>query len=163
MNRKQAEKLIGTRVHAWTSANGEYVGELVQVKPGAKWRGVVRIDGIMVPPVTFEFGRRYPRRGFRVGELIEVGHSSITPTEAYGVTDYLSILEGQAADFRQKHEDYLAGKFGNPNDPVCVQNYAWYAAGAKMVEQAIEIERQRLAELDRAPDADDANDAKPGM
>jgi len=163
MNIKEARKLIGTRVHAWTSVNGEYVGELVEVKPGPKWRGVVRIDGIMAPPVTFEFGRSHPRRGKRVGELIEVGHSSITPTDAYGETDYLAILERQAESFRQKHEDYLSGKFGDPQHPVCIRNYAWYGEGAKMIERAIEAERERLAGLAETAEADEPDVMTPGM
>lgn len=41
MNRAEAIKLIGSRVEVWTSANGCYVGRLVEIVPSRPWRGVV--------------------------------------------------------------------------------------------------------------------------
>jgi hypothetical protein len=93
MTRSEAEKLIGSRVQAWTSMNGVYCGMLEEVIPSRPWRGVVRIDGILSPPVTFEFGRR-PRRGFRVGETIEVGGVNISPTEAEGAGTVVGVDGG---------------------------------------------------------------------
>ena len=91
MNRKEAEKLIGTRVQAWTAANGTYVGTLTGVIPAAKWRGTILITGVLAPAHHFEYGRGIVRRGFRPGQTIEVGGVNISPSDAEG-TDYLSAL-----------------------------------------------------------------------
>lgn len=76
MRRKEAEKLIGTRVHVWTGMNGRYVGVLEKVTEDRPWRGIVLIDGVE-NVADWSVGRR--RRGSRIGERINAGHSSITP------------------------------------------------------------------------------------
>lgn len=90
MNRKQADALVGQSVRAWTAANGIYVGTLVSVS-GSPWRGQVRVTGIIEPAQHFERGALC-RRGFRYGETIEVGHSSITPCQDPGRIDYVDAL-----------------------------------------------------------------------
>lgn len=89
MTRQAAQALIGTRVEAWTAANGIYVGTLVEVR-GSPWRGTVEIDGVL-RPADFEYGRPRPRRGFRPGERLEVGGINIRPTTERGIS-YLSAL-----------------------------------------------------------------------
>ncbi len=92
MNRKDAIALIRKPVRVWTAANGEYVGELLEVFR-TPWRGKVRITGILAEAQHYERGG-VCRRGFRVGELIEAGNSSIRPAaELTGETDYLIILD----------------------------------------------------------------------
>ena len=154
MNRKDAEHLLGQRVSAWTSANGEYVGVLERVLPTRPWRAVVRIDGILAPATCFGAGGRRPRRGYRVGETIEVGNSSIKPTEALGERDYYAMLERQAQSFAETHRRYRTGAFGDPNDGKVAQLYGWYDKGAAMISQAIATLRDI--------DAYDALAARPG-
>jgi hypothetical protein len=147
MKRSEAEKLMGTRVEAWTSLNGIYCGVLEAIVPTQRrpWRGVVRIDGILSAPVTYEAGRR-PRRGFRVGETIEVGGVNISPTDAVGATDYLALLQAEAERFRETFSDYLNGKFGDPDHPQVNRLYGWYGRAVEQVEEAIESEIRRLAQ-----------------
>jgi hypothetical protein len=103
MTRQEAEKLIGSRVEAWTAANGVYVGELVRVVPRRPWRGVVRITGVLRAATAWEVRRVRQRRGFRTGEEIEVGGVNIKPTEATGTT-YLEVLRADLADLKRYQE-----------------------------------------------------------
>ncbi len=108
MLRAEAEGLIGSRVSVWTAANGTYVGELVEVVPHRPWRGRLRITGVLKVACHWEVGRGVCRRGFRPGEEIEAGGSSIEPTDQEGVT-YLEALGHElawlkAARFRDRDE-----------------------------------------------------------
>ncbi len=90
MLKAQAEALVGQKVSAWTSMNGEYVGVLTAVG-GRPWRGTVEITSVLRPAaVEFSRGDRQ-RRGFRPGESIEVGGSSIRQGVGEGVS-YLEAL-----------------------------------------------------------------------
>jgi hypothetical protein len=93
VKRAEALALIGKPVSAWTAANGIYVGELAEVF-GSPWRGKVRITGIVEPAQHFERGSLC-RRGFRVGETIEVGGSSIRPTDDKGHPGYVEALDAE--------------------------------------------------------------------
>lgn len=97
MKRDEAQKLIGTKVEAWTSANGVYVGTLIAVIPRRPWRGTVKIEGILEAAQPWEVGGA-SRKGKRPGDLIEVGGVNIKPTTATGVT-YLESLEAQRAKY----------------------------------------------------------------
>jgi hypothetical protein len=95
MNRKEAEKLVGQPVSAWTAMNGVYVGPLISIF-GSPWRGRVAITGV-VQPAAIELSRGdRQRRGFRPGGEIEVGGSSIQPVEA-GFTGYATYLDALVA------------------------------------------------------------------
>ncbi len=98
MKRQDAEKKLGGRVIAWTSVNGQYVGKLVEVIASRPWRAVIEIDGIISPAHHYEFGQ-VKRRGFREGELIEVGGTNVTfdvPETTTGST-YLEALQADNA------------------------------------------------------------------
>jgi hypothetical protein len=81
MNKKQAQQYIGQRVSVWTSQNGEYEGELIEVKcsPGRPWRGLVKIDTVVAPAFFDDYPRQRYKRTKSVGDLIEAGSSSIRP------------------------------------------------------------------------------------
>jgi len=90
MKYADAKKLLGTQVRAWTSMNGQYVGELVELF-GSPWRGKVRITGVLQPAaVEYARGSRQ-RRGMRPGDEIEVGGTNVTPIDVPG-TSYLDAL-----------------------------------------------------------------------
>lgn len=91
-------RLVGTRVQAWTSANGVYSGTLVEVIPSRPWRGRVLIDGVVEPACPWEMGK--VRRGKRPGETIEVGGVNISATTLPGRT-YLECLEAQKVAFEK--------------------------------------------------------------
>jgi hypothetical protein len=135
MKRQDAEKKIGTRVSAWTSANGIYVGTLVAVISSAKWRGVVKIDGVITPAHHFEFGQ-VVRRGFRPGEEIEVGGVNITfdvPETTTGTT-YLEALQADQV----RLAELSAASVGSP--------HLWALEGSVKANQRIlEAEQIRLA------------------
>ena len=132
MKRAQAEALIGHQVRAWTAANGVYVGTLEAIS-GSPWRGVIRITGILEVAQHLERGAPC-RRGFRVGEVIEVGHSSIEATNEAGQADYLAVL-------RSTHAACLERARTAPAGP-----HSWvHAATAQALGHVIEAEMRRLA------------------
>lgn len=98
MDKAEALALLGRQVQAWTASNGIYVGELVQVLPTRPWRAQVRVCGVISAAQHFEFARGACRRGFRVGEVVEVGHSSIKPALGPAGTDYLGALQRALSD-----------------------------------------------------------------
>lgn len=104
MRRQEAEKLIGTRVTAWTASNGQYVGELIEVVKARPWRGKVRITGVLHVPCLWETLRGPTRRrGFRPGEVIEVGGVNIRAADpALELPDrsYLEALRAELAQLR---------------------------------------------------------------
>jgi hypothetical protein len=107
MLRKEAEKLIGTSVTAWTSANGVYVGVLEEVK-GSPWRGSVRITGVLDTPTPWEARRISQRKCLEVGRLIEVGGTNIKPN-AEGLIGFTPIEAWRAKlavfqGYTQEHE-----------------------------------------------------------
>jgi hypothetical protein len=108
MTRQEAEQLIGERVFAWTAANGEYVGTLVEVK-GRPWRGVVFVTGVVSPATPWEAGRFSQRRGFRPGDRIEVGGVNIKLTTERGRT-YLDCLRTVLTNYEEWARDL------NPKD-----------------------------------------------
>lgn len=131
MLKKEAEKLIGARVSVWTAANGVYVGILEKVFANP-WRGSVRITGIVECAQHYERGG-VCRRGFRVGEIVEAGGSSIRPTDENGSDDYLSACEAAIAHHEaslQKHPE---------------SRHAWvHREFAKALRTVIQAERRRL-------------------
>jgi hypothetical protein len=132
MLRKEAQSLIGTRVQAWTSANGVYVGILEQVS-GSPWRGTVRVTGILEPASHFEVGRGPCRRGFRPGETLEVGGNNIAPTNTEGCASYVEVLEKEIARMRGMLPASSNSKHG------------WAVeASAKALKIVVTAERKRL-------------------
>lgn len=125
MNRQAAEALVGSRVQAWTAANGIYIGTLVGVTNGKPWRGRVLIDGVCSPAQAFEIGRSKPRRGFRPGETIEVGGTNIKPTDERG----LSYEEAVAGDLARL-ESLLPGSS---------DRHRW------AIEASIKVRREQIA------------------
>lgn len=99
MRRKDAEKLIGERVQVWTAMNGIYTGVLEEVF-ASPWRGRVRVTGAIKPAVVYDLTRPNDRqrRGFRPGDVIEAGGSSIKPTELEGAS-YLEALRAELSSF----------------------------------------------------------------
>lgn len=134
MKRKEAEALVGSRVSAWTSANGCYVGTLIEVY-GSPWRGKVRITGTTKVAVPFEAGRATQRRGFREGDVIEVGGSNVKPTDEEGVT-YLQALRGELAVY----EGYLARL---ASGKMRESDRWWVQRGFEEISKQIERENQR--------------------
>lgn len=109
MRRREAEDLVGQSVIAWTAANGIYVGELTQVW-GSPWRGAVRITGVVEPAQHYERGGLC-RRGFRPGEVIEVGNSSIRPATEPGYPTYLAAIEARLAWHAAELAKYPEGRY----------------------------------------------------
>ena len=102
MNRKEAESLVGKQVSAWTAMNGVYIGRLMSIS-GSPWRGKVAITGV-VQPVAIELSRGdRQRRGFRPGETIDVGGSSIQKVESSypGHATYLEALVAAEVSLRE--------------------------------------------------------------
>jgi hypothetical protein len=130
MRLKEAQALIGTRVSAWTAMNGTYVGILQSVE-GSPWRGRVRITGILTPASHLQHGQ-VCRRGFRVGEELDVGGSNIKPTTAEGSLSYLEVLQRAIAENRSR--------------PVpSTSPHAWvHEAFAKAMEVVARAEKKRL-------------------
>lgn len=135
MKRKEAEKLIGTRVEAWTSMNGSYIGTLEEVF-GSPWRGRVRITGVVKPAVVYDLTRRGSpqRRGFRPGQVIEVGGMSIKPTEEEGAS-YLEALRRELEIFEK----------WNARDNVNPKDRGWLPFAIKNLKAAIGAEERREA------------------
>lgn len=132
MRRAEAEALIGSKVRVWTAANGEYVGTLVEVF-GSPWRGRVTITGILKPAQHFERSATV-RRGFRVGEVIEGGNTSIRPTPAVGHPDYLAALAEELAWYEKTLN-------GNPGE----KDLWWLHGGIKALKAIQRAEARRLA------------------
>ena len=131
MRIKEAQQLIGTSVSAWTAMNGQYVGILESVQGSLPWRGSVRITGILTPASHLQDGQ-VCRRGFRVGELLEVGGSSIKPTTATGSASYLEVLQKAITENRSRPV-----VSGNPHSWV-------HEAFAKAMEVVARAEKKRL-------------------
>ncbi len=110
MLKKDAEQLVGKKVKVWTAANGEYVGILKEILPTKPWRGKVEITGVLKCACVYEIARiTRPRHGFRCGDFIEAGNSSISATDEIGFS-YLEALENEKKKFqtvldRNKDED----------------------------------------------------------
>jgi hypothetical protein len=130
MRIQEAQQLIGSSVSAWTAMNGMYVGVLESVQ-GRPWRGSVRITGILTPASHLQHGQ-VCRRGFRVGEQLEVGGSNIKPTTAEGSASYLEVLQKAIAENRSR--------------PVHSSSpHAWvHEAFAKAMEVVARAEQKRL-------------------
>ena len=84
MNRVEGLELVGrgTPVMAWTGANGEYLGLLVEVVGRhGPWRGKVKILGCL-KPASFDYIKRQKghkqRNGFRIGDVKEFGGINIS-------------------------------------------------------------------------------------
>lgn len=111
MRRQDAIDLVGTYVTAWTAANGQYVGILEEVTHHRPWRARVRITGVLNPAQAFEVGRVHPRRGFRVGELIEVGGGNCKPAEHEEVgmgVDYAEAVDWEIRHLESHEQQILA-------------------------------------------------------
>ena len=100
---KRTDAKIGMRVTAWTAMNGEYVGELVEIKSDRRpWRGVVHITGILQCWCLCEYRRYHQRTGFNIGDMIEVGGINISPAsdEIVGASQE-EVLHGEIAKAHQ--------------------------------------------------------------
>lgn len=131
MNRNEANNLIGQQVEAWTAANGIYVGEFVEMLTprGRPWRAKVRITGVL-SVADCEYARAGRQRmGFRIGDTIEVGNSSIRPTTETGVT-YLEALQNRLAHVEADIARFTAAE---ANAPAEGPNAAWYIAKTREV------------------------------
>ena len=136
MRKKEAEQLVNQKVTAWTSANGEYVGILEAVS-GSPWRGAVRITGVLAPAVFWDRTRASIRRGFRIGETITVGNSSITPWDAETGkegTTYLAALSAKVEQF----------KAWNTRPHCDPKDLAWLPGAIQDGEKAVALEKERL-------------------
>ena len=103
-SRSFAQDYLGKRVGVWTASNGTYAGKLVEVvaRKGAPWRAIVLIDTIL-SPASPEFSSRRPRQGFRRGDEIEVGGSSVSfAPEPPSSRSYLDLVKGAR---RQAYEN----------------------------------------------------------
>ena len=130
MLRQEAQQLIGTSVTAWTALNGTYVGVLENVH-ASPWRGTVRITGILTPASHLQHGK-VCRRGFRVGEILEVGGTNIHPTTVPGCESYLEVLQKAIALCRSRPVDSTSP-------------HAWvHEAFAKAMEVVARAEEKRL-------------------
>lgn len=104
MTRHDAEKLIGTRVEAWTSANGIYIGTLIEVIPCRPWRGKIHITSVGVAAVPYDITRgARQRKGFRPGDIIEVGGVNVKPCDTDG-TSYLDALRRQRMQYERSQQ-----------------------------------------------------------
>ena len=157
MNRAEADKLVGKRVSAWTSANGVYVGTLVEVLPRRPWRGKVLVDGIQSPAVCWEQGRGF-RRGVRAGDVIEVGGTNIEPTDAVCTTDYIGLMEAEADRFEADFRSYMAGAHGDPSDTRVAKLYAWRQRAAEDVRSAIARLRYEALPVEEAVEVEVSGD-----
>lgn len=117
MKRQEAEGLVGSRVCAWTSANGVYIGTLREVKArkGRPWRGLVEIEGVVRPAAHFEAGRSVVRKGKDIGETIEVGGINIIippEEESYYVgRSYEAALAMEIVHLQSRREN--SGRHGH--------------------------------------------------
>lgn len=95
MTRREAEKLVGKTVFAWTGLRGCYIGELIEVLPTRPWRGRVKILAVVEYPVQGLGANRImfrERRPARFGEVWEFGGINIKPHEGE-VPDYQVSLD----------------------------------------------------------------------
>jgi hypothetical protein len=133
MKREEALQLVGQQVSAWTAANGEYVGTLLEVLPTRPWRAKVLITGVLSSATHYERGG-VCRRGFRPGEELEVGGSSIKPNPKSAGGTYLEAVQAAQADSQRWFE----------KDPQ--HRDAWAHKGtAEALVLVIEAEQRRLA------------------
>lgn len=148
MKRDEALRLVGRQVGVWTAANGKYNTTVVEILPRSPWRARVRVTTIAEPAQHFERGQAC-RRGFRVGEELEVGHSSVLEQPYEGaVEDYAQACERQAERFEDMYRRY-------PNGPN-----AWVMRGySRALRAAAQAELHRLAgqPWKLAPDLEDTS------
>lgn len=148
MNRAQAEAAIGSHVSAWTAVNGQYVGTLVEVIPRRPWRGVVKITGVLEAASVVD---RVPRKGFRPGELIEVGGQSIKPTTEQGIS-YLEAMERSLAQIKKWVEE--AEQNTNRSKDLW-----WAKPASELMRKQIELEKQgKLKEVRMARNLKDISE-----
>jgi len=92
--------LFDQKYKAMTPFDGVYVGRVIGTE--GKSRKRVLIEGVISPALPLEMnGSR--RRGYRIGEVIELPGHAVKPTEANG-TDYLSAIRNQVAECSKKSE-----------------------------------------------------------
>ena len=132
MKREEALTLVGRTVSLWTAANGQYVGTLLEVLPTRPWRAKALITGVLAPATHYERGAAC-RRGFRPGETLEVGGSSVALTDVAG-GDYLSALHRS----REDHKRWLARDPGGQYSEL-------HRAAATALDVVIAAEQRRLA------------------
>ena len=117
-SRSVAREHLGKRVGVWTAANGTYAGKLVEVvaRKGAPWRAIVLIDTLL-SPASPEFGRT-PRQGFRRGDEIEVGGSSVIfDPEPPSRRSYLDLVK-DARRRAYERAEYAREQLDQLNDPA---------------------------------------------
>lgn len=153
MRRAEGLALVGKRVSVWTGASGMYVGELFEVTTDRPWRAKVRIDGVLEPAVCYERDRPW-RRGFRVGEEIEVGGGSVEPTDAVGSVDYVALLEAQADRFEAEFRGYEALAASDPAQAAHQGRLnGWKDVAARQVRNAAARARYEALPLEQAVEA----------
>ncbi len=87
-------ELFSQKFKASTPFNGVYVGRVIGEETKSRKRFL--IDGVISPALPLEMnGMR--RRGYRVGEIIEVPGHAVKPTDAMG-TDYESSVRNQLVE-----------------------------------------------------------------
>lgn len=153
MDSEAAEgSLLGQRVLACTAANGSYVGELVAVVADHEpWRALVRVDGVISCANHYQAGSPVFSGGARVGRLIEVDGASCSLTHAFGASDYAEALVAEAMGFERSHARYMAGNYGQWNDPELTKRFAWHAEAAAAY-QLVALVRQELEPLESVLD-----------
>lgn len=87
---------------------------------------------MLKPAQHFERGA-VVRRGFRVGDEIEAGNTSIRPTTAVGHADYRDALREELADY-ERHQQRGVG----PRDTW------WVEGGIRALKAVLDAEEQRL-------------------
>lgn len=159
MKRADAQNLIGQPVSAWTAANGTYVGTLeeVIVNPGSPWRARVRITGVLSSAHHHEKGRTV-RKGFRIGQEIEVGGINVEPTDQIGTT-YRQALEHAISINRDQIATYEAMP---ENSPARRYEYAVRAA-LKSELEVLEKVLQEDPEADPAETLESGDALRPGL
>lgn len=111
MKRAEAEAtLVGKRVSVWTQTNGEYVGILVRVTGDRPWRAEVRIEGVLGCGVHWERGGTIFARGKEVGDIIEVGGSSVARLDgpSTGYPTYAEAIDAKADEFERRYAAHAA-------------------------------------------------------
>ena len=93
-------ELFDQKYKATTPFDGVYVGRVVGHEGSSRKR--VLIEGVLTPALPLELGG-VRRRGYRLGEVIELPGHAVKPTEAVG-TDYLSAVRNQVVECSKKSD-----------------------------------------------------------
>lgn len=144
VNRDEALALLGQSVHAYTAANGEYIGILTEVLPTRPWRAMIQITHV-TQPAAYEYAKGDRQRtGFEVGNTIEVGNTSMRAQAAPAAPwAYLDALRASAA--RDRH--LLLTAVGGKNEGAVRWTLAQTEKDIALREQLAELPRAAVREL----------------